>query len=140
MDIGCLLGRHNLDESLYLTDKQYMVILLKIRARVSEDNFRPYCYDSITLGDKFTESNCGLCNEEFTDRETALFPEQFPERTTMKYRRENHKCPFDTREKPDSLGWGIGCFYKCFLFKSKAHSLDVMRAMVERCITEKGCK
>lgn len=126
------------DKSLYLTDEQYMAILLKIKAKISEDKFKPFCYDSITPGNKFTRTNCGFCNEEFTDKKTALFPESFPKRMTMKYRRGNHKCPFDMREELSDLSWGNGCFYKCYLFKLKVHEVDVMRVMVEEIIKKVG--
>ncbi len=107
--------------NLELTNKQYYNLLLKIRNTVDDLNFKPYCYDSITIGDKFTKSNCGLCNEDYTELETALFPDDFKKygRKSRKYRKKNHKCPFDLRfgtDGKDFTDYGWGCFYHCFLF------------------------
>lgn len=100
------------DPTLYLTDEQYEAILLKIQSTVHQKNFRYSCFDSTLTGFKHTGSNCGFCNDDFTEKETALFPEEFPDRKAMKYRRSNHKCPFDMRTE----SYGYGCFYNCYLF------------------------
>ena len=99
--------------NIRLTDEQYGEILKKILAKVSEPGFKKHIYDSTCPGDKYTESNCGFCNEEYTTIDTALFPEQFPERKSMKYREVHHRCPFDKREKPTMNG----CYYTCVLRK-----------------------
>lgn len=124
------------DSRLYLTDAQYRRILGRIEEVINSPNFVVSCFDSTFPGDKYTESNCGFCNEGFTELDTSLFPSQFPERKSLKYRRSNHKCPFDTRKKPDLLGWGNGCFSKCYLFKTrgKEYDLEVMRSMVKELI------
>jgi len=133
---------------LELTNKQYHNLLLKIRNTVNSPNFQPYCYDSTTIGDKYTESNCGLCNDAYTTLETALFPEEYKKygRRSRKYRKKNHKCPFDLRFGTDGKGfihYNWGCFYHCFLFgngiefkelgKNK-DDVDFIRKLVEETI------
>lgn len=119
------------DSKLYLTDDQYKEILRKIEAVVSSPHFVVSCFDSVATGDKYTTSNCGFCNDDFTEPDTDLFPDRFPGRKTMKYRRSNHKCPFDTREEPGLLGWGYGCFSKCYLFKNRRKwDLEAIERMV----------
>lgn len=122
-----------MNKDIYLTDKQYKSILLKIKKTVDQEGFQYTCFDSTTAGDKYTESNCGLCNNNFTEKDTALFPDQFPERKSMKYRLENHKCPLDMRVK--AYSFGEGCFYHCCLFQNvryrkKKISIDELREMV----------
>jgi len=124
---------------LRLTDEQYLRVLKKIEATIAQAGFRPSCFDSTFPGDKYTESNCGFCNDAYTDEDMALFPDQFPGRKTMKYLGKNHRCPFDTRDRPGILGWGCGCFCECYLF---AHfnkgdwNLSRMREMVDCAIKE----
>ena len=125
------------NRSIYLTDEQYYSILLKIKETVNAPDFAVRCVDSTTIGDKYTWSNCGFCNDNFTEEETALFPDQFPGRKSMKYRLENHKCPFDLRRKPGILGWGSGCFYRCYVFSHRGKrdwDLDYMKALVDETI------
>lgn len=122
----------NYPENMYLTDSQYRDILLKIKDVLEQENFKPCYYDSTAFGDKYTESNCGLCNNYFTIKEASLFPKEYPERKSMKYRRPNHKCPFDMRREPGLMGYGMSCFYTCYLFKTKSgnHDLILMRTKV----------
>lgn len=128
-----------MDEKLYLTNAQYRRILGKIKDVVNSPDFAVDCFDSAYPGDKYTTSNCGFCNDDFTELDTALFPNEFPGRKSMKYRRKNHKCPFDTRKAPGLLGWD-GCFHRCYLFKGrgpkgeKSYDLEVMRNMVKELI------
>jgi hypothetical protein len=121
---------------IYLSDEQYRKILWKIKDVVDTPRFSPTCFDSTALGDKYTESNCGLCNDGFTDEETALFPSKFPERREMKYRLGNHRCPFDMREIPGLLGWGNGCFSGCYLFKNTrvGYDVELMKMLVDSAI------
>jgi len=127
---------HERHVELYLTDEQYSRLLKKIKETVNRSDFEVYCYDSTYPGDKYIESNCGLCNDEFTELDTALFSESFPSRKTMKYRKEYHKCPFDLRSMSDEFR--SGCFDDCYLFKNqyKGHNLDVIIQMVEETILE----
>ena len=120
------------EDDLYLTDTQYLKILKKIKETVDQENFRPNYFDSTFTGDKYTESNCGLCNDNFTDKETALFPEAFPNRKSMKYSLAHHKCPFDQRNQPTD---SKGCFYYCYLFQNKKHDLKLMRKMVDNLLS-----
>ena len=122
-----------MNKELYLTDEQCLKVLKKIEAVVVYDDFVPSCFDSTFPGDKYTESNCGFCNDAFTEVDMALFPEQYPERRSMKYRLEGHRCPFDERIEPGLLGWGSGCFGGCYLFKHRVKqdwNLLLMREMV----------
>ena len=130
-----------MNKNLYLTDKQYTKLLLKIKEIVERDNFNYSCYDSTAVGDKFTTSNCGLCNNDLTEKDMALFPDQFPERRSKKYRLENHKCPFDMR-----TGFHrSGCFYQCCLFhgienmphtKLKKPTINQLKKLVDKTIRE----
>ena len=122
-------------EDLYLTNLQYVELLLKIQKVVNAPGFQPAFYDSIQIGDKYTESNCGFCNEGFTTKETAYFPAHFPSRKTMKYRQNHHRCPFDMGPA-GILGWGSGCFYRCYLFQNEKHDVDLMRRMVSNLIED----
>lgn len=104
------------NENIYLTDEQYWELLIKIYKTVSASGFDPQGYDSTSFGDKYTETNCGFCNDNFTTKETALFPDDFPERKSMKYGEIHHKCPFDSR--PMNKLDINGCFYTCLIFKN----------------------
>ena len=106
-------------KSIHLTDTQYKRILLKIKETVGQEEFQYSCVDSTNIGDKYTRSNCGFCNDEFAEKDTALFPENFPERKSIKYRQEHHQCPFDMRSK--NVHFGFGCFYDCCLFQNKRY-------------------
>jgi len=122
-------------EDLYLTNLQYVEILLKIQKVVNAPDFQPTFYDCTEPGNHHTDSNCGFCNEGFTTKETAYFPEYFPSRTSMKYRQDHHRCPFDMGPA-GILGWGSGCFYRCYLFNNKEHDIDLMRRMVSNLIED----
>jgi len=122
-------------EDLYLTNLQYVEILLKIKTVVNAPDFQPIFYDSTEPGNHHTESNCGFCNEGFTTKETAYFSAYFPSRTSMKYRQDHHQCPFDVG--PAGIGgWGSGCFHRCYLFNNKEHDVDLMRRMVSNIIED----
>ena len=126
-----------MNNGLHLTDEQYLRVLKKIEATVNQDSFKVRCSDCTDVGQRSTDSNCGFCNGAYTDEDMALFPGQFPERRSMKYREENHRCPFDMREKPKIAGWGNGCFYECYLFKHLGKGdwkLPLMRKMVDHAI------
>ena len=122
---------------LYLTNEQYFRVLKRIEVTIAQDDFRVGCSDCTMVGAKSTDCNCGFCNDEYTDEDMALFPDQYPGRKAMKYRKENHRCPFDMREEPEILGWGNGCFYGCYLFKhlgKRNWDLLLMRKMVDHAI------
>jgi len=123
------------NKEMYLTDKQYYSILLKIKKVVNQNSFKPYCDDCNITGMKYTETNCGFCNDEFTKKETAMFPKDFPERKDMKYCKSNHKCPFDTRVL--DVDYAYGCFYYCYLFQSKGKAtVEIIREIVNKLIEE----
>lgn len=120
-----------------LTDEQYRRILEKMRVTLAQDDFQVGCSDCTVTGYKSTDSNCGFCCDAYTEEDTALFPAQFPERKSMKYRRENHRCPFDLRKTPHTFSWGSGCFFQCYLFahlRNRDWDLGVMRGMVDQTI------
>ena len=127
-----------MSKSLYLNTTQYYELLLKIRETITQPGFVVECDDSETIGNKYTTSNCGLCNDEFTTLETALFPDQFPARKEMKYREKdkNHHCPFDDRimGTPTPLEACQGCFFTCYLFNHKKHDPEHMLTRVNMLI------
>ena len=130
-----------MNDKLQLTDEQYLRILRKIETTVAQVDFWVGCSDCTVIGSKSTDSNCGFCNDDYIDEDMALFPDQFPERKTTKYRRENHKCPFDMRKEPGILGWGYSCFDGCYLFKHLGKhdwNLSLMREMVDHAIEVMG--
>lgn len=100
-------------KNIHLTDEQYFEILQKILQEVEQPRFEGSVHDSTTIGDKYTESNCGMCSEKYTTKENALFPDEFPERKSLKYRETWQRCPFDSRKDPDLNG----CYYFCILRK-----------------------
>lgn len=126
-------------KDIYLTDEQYKSILLKIKETVEQEGFQYSCIDSTTIGDKYTRSNCGMCNDNFTEKEMALFPDQFPGRKSMKYRQKHHKCPFDMRV--ESEHFDTGCFYHCCLFQDERRigrkpNIVEIRELVDKTIQE----
>lgn len=112
-------------ENIYLTDNQYLKILDMIESKLSS-NIKPEVMDSTSIGDKSTTSSIGFCNDEFTTLKTALFPDDFKKygRKSLKYRLNNHACPFDNRvrephKKHGLMKLGCGCYYTCCLTKNK---------------------
>ena len=107
-------------KDLYLTDEQYLELLDKIE-EVLASGAPLYIDDCNDIGNKHTESNVGLCNDNLTTKETAMWPEEFPRRTDMKYSKDYHICPFDNRfdaiEKGKKKCMFNGCFYTCSLAK-----------------------
>lgn len=115
----------NENKELYLTNNQYLNILDMIENKLNNKTNISIC-DSNTIGDKYTSSNIGLCNDEFTTLRTALFLEDFKKygRNDMKYRLDNHACPFDNRirepyKKHGLMSLGRGCYYTCSLKNNK---------------------
>ena len=119
-------------KDIYLTDEQYGKLLEKIKVAVSE-NTQFKVMDSTDIGNKYTTSNVGLCNDGFTELDTALFPEQFLEygRQSMKYTKIHHICPFDRRlehvEKDAPVNFSNGCYYTCSLKKKRNDKENLFR-------------
>ncbi len=111
---------------IHLNDEQYRRILIKIRNVVNADGFASTCYDSTEMGNKFTESNCGFCNEEFTELDTAYWPDRFPQDTSMKHTRKDQKCPFDILPTPKRF-ISCGCYYTCFIFHGRTYGEDKVK-------------
>lgn len=123
-------------KNLYLTDAQYLHLLDKIQAEIPKhQSFQ--VIDSTQIGNKYTTSNIGLCNDNFTELDTAMFPSQFRKhgRMSMKYKQKHHICPFDTRltsiieRKPTHMG--NGCYYTCSLVKKESDKEKLIN-LVER--------
>ena len=98
-------------EHLYLTDEQYIELLYKCREMVQElieKGDSPWVYDSTRIGNKYTTSNVGLCNEEelCTREDLSLFSDNY----SLKYTRNGQACPFD-----QSFTSVSGCYYRCIL-------------------------
>lgn len=125
-----------MSKELYLTDEQYVKLLDKVENLIHKyDSFQ--VVDSTEIGNKYTTSNVGLCNdEEMTDEDNAMFPEYFIKhgRTGTKYRQKHQLCPFDTRinniltETPVNMF--NGCYYTCSL-RSKRTNKEKMFSLVE---------
>ena len=117
---------------LYLTDEQYIEILNKIKSMVNKEGFKPYIYDSTETGNKFTESNCGFCNDSFITKANSLSPDRYPAQKSMKYRANHHPCPFDKRFKGIDYGemYGLGCYYYCTL--TKRVTIEAIKKSVDR--------
>ena len=138
--------------SIYLTDKQYLELLQKLRIDLDKTE-KILFEDSTETGYKHTVTNVGLCAGEATEtnwskdkhltRETAMWPKEFdkigkvkyesPQMFTRKYKRKNHKCPF--AEKGTNTD---GCFYRCKIFqkKYKIPSIEEAKQMYDKCIDE----
>lgn len=132
-----LTWRLTVSKELELTDEQYLRVLKKIGATLAQSDFKVGCSDCVVPGQRSTDSNCGFCNDAYTDEDMALFPAQFPARKSMKYRQENHRCPFDVRDNPGILGWGWSCFSECYLFRhlgKRDWDVSLMRRMVDHAI------
>ena len=119
----------NTKRSIRLTDAEYLT-LLEDGLRHLDTIEKVTLEDSTCPGDKYTTTNCGLCNEGLTTVDTALFPEMFPGRKDMKYRDSRHKCPLDWRENPDING----CFYTCMVFKRKLRDINKMKELYKAAI------
>ena len=114
-----------------LTDKQYLDILQMIKKTVEAPDFKSNCYDSDEIGNKYTDSNCGFCNDNYATKETAS-GRAFRSKYYLKDQKKNQRCPFDLRpsikniysykkgEKTlkgtEKTDYSFGCFYDCFLF------------------------
>ena len=99
--------------SNYLTNKQYLVVLGRIREKIANLTEEVWGYDDTTIGSKHTECNVGLCGDDpdVYTREMNLFPEQYPQRISPKHRGDKHYCPLSKEHK----SWG--CFYDCLYFQ-----------------------
>ena len=101
----------------YLNDKEYLIILKRMREKIANLTDEAWGYDDTTIGSKHTECNVGLCRDdpEVYTKEMNLFPDQYPERVSPKYRDEcgknKHYCPLSKKHK----SWG--CFYDCLYFQ-----------------------
>ena len=139
------------DNELYLTDKQYLDLLKRIRKDLDEIQVI-YAEDCTMIGYKHTITNVGLCASEETDggwskakyvtRETAMWPKEFdkigevryenPQMFTMKYTGVNHKCPLDARSNKG----GDGCFYHCRAFKDKNLTIAEVKRLYDEVIAK----
>lgn len=108
---------------IYLSDEQYLEMLKTSRSNLDKIK-KISLYDCDDIGFKDTQTNIGLCNDFLLcTKENALFPEQFPKRKDIKYRKNHHLCPLDSRKKSD----GNGCFHTCMAFKRKIKTIDEVK-------------
>lgn len=118
---------------IHMTDEQYLDLLIRARRHLDTVG-KVRSVDSTTIGDKYTETNVGLCNEELTTEETAMWPDEFPARKSMKYLRNHHHCPLDWREvSEDNFN---GCFYTCRVFHSGLRDVEKMKQAFDMRIAE----
>jgi hypothetical protein len=103
------------DDELYFTDLEYLQ-LLESKRRELDKVTKIVAVDSTELGNKYTESNVGICE-------------------TKKYLKENHKCPLDNRRGP--CDYSYGCFYFCAIFEAKkSPSIEKIKIRYDRRIHE----
>lgn len=125
-------------ENIYLTDEQYLEVLHRGLKNLNKIK-KVEGVDSTTIGDKYTETNVGLCNNALTTKETALWPDEFPNRDSMKYSEKHHSCPLDWRSK-DEID-GNGCFFTCMFFKRNLRDLSQIKQLYKERIKEaEQCK
>ena len=124
-----------MEKDLYLNDEQYNRLLTKVEELIPQFNSF-LVVDSTTLGNKYTTSNVGLCNDELTEIDMALFPELFEKgRKVMKYRMPHQICPFDSRlskiENDKRTNMVNGCYYTCTL-RQETSDKELLLSLVER--------
>lgn len=128
------------ESDMYLTDRMYLEILVKARDLLDKTD-KVCAVDSNSPGDKYTETNVGLCNPELITARNSMWPEQFPGRKAMRYKREYHTCPLD-RRAPLARGntdMRSGCFHTCRIFKGSKRSrpsIDEMKELFDTRIAE----
>ena len=121
---------------LYLTDKEYLIVLKRLRAKIAKDTNKVSGYDDTTIGSKHTECNVGLCRDdpEVYTKEMNLFPDQYPLRVSPKYRdkcgENKHYCPLSKKHK----SWG--CFYDCLYFQNRLTDRKKILELYEKRIAE----
>lgn len=133
-------------DEMYLTDEQYLFLLDKLLRnpmKMSSGKYR--VIDSDTIGNKYTESNVGLCNDNFVAKHTNM--RLWKNRSSMKYRENHHLCPYDQRalillqaianpEAPmPDVNWFNGCFWTCRIAKRNSLTADVFEPVLDGLIT-----
>ena len=117
-----------MSNDLYFTDKQYLELLIRARKLLDRVD-KVSCYDSTEIGNKYTESNVGLCNDEkLCTKEVALFPKEWPQRKDLKYLGNEQLCPLDSKVKYN----GQGCFYKCLIFQKGFKDIKKIKRLYEK--------
>lgn len=111
-------GSLKVNKKTYLTLDRFVVAMKRLRDIVASGV--PFeAVDSTFTGDKYTVCSWGLCAdtpELYPDRQDWLWPEKdhlIHGRVSPLYKKNQHLCPHDTREK----GGFNGCFYTC-IFKN----------------------
>lgn len=100
-----------------LTTEQYVDVLKRIRKTIADTPLA--AVDSTAPGDKYTESNWGLCSElreHYPTPELHTFPKDFADDGRMSALPcgQEVKCPM----RASGTG-GTGCFYDCRVFSKK---------------------
>ena len=67
-----------IDKDLYLTDEQYLIVLLRVRKRIKQMEGSVLGYDDTTPGFKHTRCNVGLCQKN-PDIDLVLMDIQLPQ-------------------------------------------------------------
>lgn len=102
-----------MDSTLYLSNKEYLIVLKRVREKIANRVTEARGYDDTTMGSKNTECNVGLCEDDpkIYTKEMNLWPDQYPARVSPKYTRDKQYCPLSKGHKTN------GCFYSCLFFK-----------------------
>jgi len=93
------------EKNLYWSDKDYENAIKELKA-IAESDIKVYGYDDTTTGNKSTECNHGLCSDSVKPLDAV-------------YRKDEHKCPLDTREVITPRG----CFWECAYFQKNAERM-----------------
>lgn len=103
--------------NLYLTDAQYEEAMARLKGVVEGGGQSLQGFDDTTPGDKDTQCTWGLCGESasvYPAADMHSFPDLLPGRLSPKYRKQNHRCPF---EDPKAKDQASGCFHRCRFFQ-----------------------
>jgi len=119
--------------STEITRAEYLLVLRRILEKAkAADKVR--AVDSVTIGDKYTYCNVGLCTDspEVWTRELNTFPDQYPERVSPRSRGYDKEvyCPLSKECK------SMGCFYDCVVFQDKVKDLGIICSLIESRIQE----
>jgi hypothetical protein len=98
-------------KTIHLTQLQYVDALKRFREAIANGEKLEY-FDDTTIGNKDTQCTWGLCcsDKKMWPKDARLFDR---DPISIKYRKANHKCPMDKRNKDHDFG----CFYHCRVFQ-----------------------
>ena len=119
-----------------LTIEQNIQVLKNLRKYILENDVK--CYDSDTVGDKYTECTWGMCNnrKEVWDKpEYHTWPQDFIENERIAPISTQIRCHFDNGD-PNDPEWLHGCFYRCKAFLQRVPSRKETLDMIDKIIEE----